>query len=316
LRKFLGRGKGVAIRSYPALDAKYAKKIQEFKADYVFILDKPVVSQAFLEEVGGMQVPLVWIDHHDVPIGDFEKFKNFFLYNPSRNAGKEKSSEPVTYLSYKIANRKEDLWLAVAGCIADHYIPEFAGEFAERYPEFWAKGMKKPFDILYKTELGRIILAMNFGLKDSTTHIVQMQNFLLNCASPQDVFAELNENRNFRKRYEEVTKKYNDLIERAKENVSERMIFFVYSGTLSISADLANELSYLYPNRPIVVAFRNAGITNISMRGKNIKAVLERVLKKMEHATGGGHEDAVGARIRSDDLEKFKKALEDEIVGS
>ena len=67
LRRFSGRGKGVAVRSFPELNASYAKKAQELNADYVFVLDKPVLSREFVEEIAKLQLPLVWIDHHDVP---------------------------------------------------------------------------------------------------------------------------------------------------------------------------------------------------------------------------------------------------------
>ena len=45
LRRFLGKGKGVAIRSYPKLSGSYAKKLKELNADRVFILDKPLISE-------------------------------------------------------------------------------------------------------------------------------------------------------------------------------------------------------------------------------------------------------------------------------
>ena len=40
LRRFIGRGRGVAIKSFPELDDSYVKRIDEFGSDYVFILDK------------------------------------------------------------------------------------------------------------------------------------------------------------------------------------------------------------------------------------------------------------------------------------
>jgi len=314
LRRFLGRGKGVAIRSYPDLDARYARKAQELNADYVFILDKPVISSAFLDELEKMHLPIVWIDHHDIESDYFLKYSNAFLFNPAKNSGKDKSSEPVTYIAYKLTERKEDLWIGLIGCIADHYIPDFADEFASRYPDFWAKDLKKPFDVYFKAEIGRIAQALNFGLKDSVTHIVQLQNFLIECKGPNEVFLEIDTNRNFRAKYNEVRKKYDALLERAKKEVGERLIFFDYSGTLSISADLSNELSYLYPDKYVVVAYRNNSITNISLRGKKIREILARIIGKFEGASGGGHEEAVGARIKTADLERFKKSLEEEIL--
>ena len=68
LRRFIDRGRGVAIKSFPELDESYTQKIEEFGADYVFILDKPQVSKAFLEAVENMNLPVVWIDHHNINI--------------------------------------------------------------------------------------------------------------------------------------------------------------------------------------------------------------------------------------------------------
>ena len=314
LRRFLGRGKGVAIRSYPDLDARYARKVQELNADYVFILDKPVISQAFLDELEKTHLPVVWIDHHDVEQDYFLKHSNAFLFNPAKNGGKDKSAEPVTYLAYKLTERKEDLWIALIGCIADHYIPSFASEFAERYPDFWAKNLKEPFDVYFKSEIGNIVQALNFGLKDSVSHIVQLQNFLISCSGPNEVFLEVDTNRNFREKYKEVRKKYDALLDRAKKEAGEKLLFFDYSGTLSISADLSNELSYIYSGKYIAVAYRNNSITNISLRGKKIRDILAKIIGKFEGASGGGHEEAVGARIKTVDLERFKKALEEEIL--
>lgn len=311
IRRALGRGKGVAIRSYPELKKEYAKKAEELKADYVFILDKPVVSSAFFEEIDRMQLPVVWIDHHDM--GDVEKRENVYIYNPAKNHGSDKSFEPVTYLAYKIIGKKEDLWIAVAGCIADHYIPDFAEEFGKQNGELWAKGIKKPFDAYYKTEIGRIAKALNFGIKDSSSNIVKMQNFLINCRSPNEVLIESSENKWFMRKYEEIKKKYDALLERAGENIGHKAIFFDYGGTLSINSEISNELSYKNPGKYVCVAYNKGSITNISLRGRNVKAILGKILKKFENASGGGHEDAVGARIKTEDLAKFKNELEEEI---
>lgn len=306
LRRFLGRGKGVAVRSFPELDKGYVRKVRELNSDYVFVLDKPVLSKEFVAEVEKLGLQLVWIDHHAIEPEEYEKeFKNLHVFNPARN--REKSDEPTTYLCYKITDRKEDLWLAVIGCIADHYLPDFVSKFKEHYPEFWGE-VKEPFDAYYKTEIGRIAGALNFGLKDSVTHVVQLQNFLISCNSPNDVFTEVYSNHSFRKKYEEVRKKYDDLIEKAKKAVADELIFFEYGGELSISSDIANALSFLYPKKYVVVAYKNGEIANLSLRGKNVKKILEKILKETG-GTGGGHEDAVGARMNVKDLKKFKELL-------
>ena len=301
-RRYLGRGKGVAVRSYPELNAKYARKAQELNADYVFVLDKPVVAREFVEEINKIGLPLVWIDHHDIVTERFEKeFDNFFVFNSKK--------EPVTYLAYKIVNRKEDIWIALMGCVADHYMPDFASEFASEYPDYWAKNVKEPFDVYYKTEIGKIAQALNFGLKDSITHVVQLQSFLISCKGPGDVLLEAKGNNSFRQKNKEIREKYSELLEKARKEEFGRLIFFVYGGELSISAGIANELSYFFRDKYICVGYKNGEITNFSLRGKGVKRILARVIEGFEGASGGGHDDAVGARIRTGDLGRFRDLL-------
>ena len=143
LRRFIDRGKGIHIKTFPGLDKSYYKKIQELRPDYIFILDKPAVSEEFIEIVKQDNIPIVWIDHHQV-----EKPKDEYVnyYNPFFN---DRTNEPVSYLCYKITQKKEDIWLAVIGCISDFYMPEIYKEFEEKYPELGKKNPKSPFYFLY-----------------------------------------------------------------------------------------------------------------------------------------------------------------------
>ena len=306
LRKYIGRGKGIAVRSHPDVDEGYAKRIQELNSDYVFVLDRPLLGSKFVEEVRKMQIPIVWIDHHDVEEESHE-YENLFTYNPSKN--KKKSSEPVSYWSYKIANRQEDLWIALMGCIADHYLPDFSEIFSERYSELWAKNVKGPFDAYYGSEIGRLARVIGFALKDSITHVVQFQNFMLTCSSPLEMGLSLESSKPFAKKYRDIRKKYDLLIEKAKKNADDNVVFFRYGGDLSMSSDISNELSHTFPGRVIVVAYTSGPITNMSLRGKNVKKMIAEILKDFDNSSGGGHEEAVGARIQTEDLERFKEEV-------
>lgn len=51
LQKYLGRGKGFPIKTSPALTKDYLRKVDEFNSDYVFVLDKPEISEDFVTEI-------------------------------------------------------------------------------------------------------------------------------------------------------------------------------------------------------------------------------------------------------------------------
>jgi len=318
-RRALDKGKGVAVRSFPGLDRGYARKVSELNADYVFILDKPDVEKEFFVTMQESGIPVVWIDHHDIKGLDVEELKkefdNLFIYNWSKNSGKDKSSEPVTYGIYKILNRKEDVWLAIAGCIADHYLPDFIPEFEKMYGEYWGKDINEPFDALFDTEIGKIAESLNFGLKDSTSNIVKFQNFLISVKGPGEIFEETSKNYDFRRKYNEIKKKYDFLVEKAGKEIEGNLLFFVYGGDLSISSEISNKLNHKFGDKIVVVAYKNQGIINISMRGEKVRDILEKVLEsgEFENASGGGHENAVGARIKAEDLEKFKEKIREQV---
>lgn len=311
LQRYIGRGKGVPIKSFPELTDKYFRKVNELNADYIFILDKALVSKKFFEEARKFNIPIVWIDHHlDLEAnGNLPEFINY--YNPLLNGQKE--AEAVTYYCYQITQRKKDLWLAVAGCISDGYFPPFYGEFLKEYPDL-AKSSENSLEICYSTSLGKIIQLFNFALKDRVTNVISMLKFLMKVNSPYEILDENSQTYTMHKRFKEINKKYQLLLSKAKKQATEsKLLFFKYGGDLSISADIANELSYLYPDKIIIVAYVSGIKVNISGRGKNVKPIILNSIKDLENATGGGHNEAVGAKVIVDDLSVFRKRLEDEL---
>ena len=307
LRRFLGRGKGMAVRTHPDIDAGYARKAQSLGADLVIVLDCPFLGDAFVEELVKASIPILWIDHHVVDSSHYTH-SHVTAFNPARSV--KPSAEPVTYWCYKTTQRTEDMWIALMGCVADHYLPAFARTVGKLYPEFWKQGIRKPFEAYYDSELGTLARALGFGLKDSVSHVVYLQNFLIGCSSPQLMLAELSSPSSFAETYARLKKRYNALIAEALTISHDKVVFYRYSGTLSISSELANELSYRFPQRYIVVAYVNAGVCTMSLRGTNVKSFLEQLLPSFDSATGGGHPDAVGARIRAEDIERFKESFE------
>lgn len=307
LQRWLGRGKGVSVRSFPDLNVQYFRKVHEFNADYIFILDKPVVSGEFFSEAEKHNIPVVWIDHH--PIGKNALPASVNYYNPLYN--KKKTGEPVTALCYQITNKKDDLWIAVVGCTSDRFLPEYYEDFQEKYPDL-SIDTKDPYDILYKSQIGKIARIINFGLKDRTTNVMNMIRFLLKARSPYDVLAENQSNHSFHKRFGQIINIYIRLLKKAISlaEPQKKLLFFKYAGDMSISGELSNELNYLFPDKMVVVAYIKGMEANISVRGKKSRDILLEAIKDIQDSTGGGHENAAGSKMKSKDLERFRENLE------
>ena len=306
LQKYIGRGKGVPIKSFPGISKEYFRKVGELNADYIFVLDKPIISEDFLKEVEQVNIPLVWIDHHEIENKKFPSFVSY--YNPLYN--KKKSNEPVTALCYQITQRKEDLWIAVAGCIADKFFPDFYPEFIKQYPNL-SINSSNPFEIYYRSCIGKVSRILGYGLMDKTTNVINMIRLLVKAKNPYDVLNEDGKNFFMHKRFQEIKNKADNYIQEASSKIEDsRLLFFKYGGDMSISADISNELNYLFPDKFVVIAYVSGIKANISARGKGIKKIILKAIGGLDGATGGGHEDAVGAMVKVDDLEKFKSNLE------
>lgn len=303
LRRWLARGEGCAVRSHPDVDSRYAHQALAQGADLVVVLDRPFLSDGFLAALETHHIPVLWIDHHDVE-STHRTHPLVHAYNPV--LGKKRSNEPITHWAYKLSKRKEDAWIALMGCIADHYLPSYHTQVKKLYPDVW-KNVKKPFEGYYTTELGFLARMLGFGLKDAPSHVAYLEGFLLSCASPYELLTELQSSSSFAEKSRELSKRYAVLIERALTQPASHCVFFEYGGEVSLSSELSNELSFRFPTSYIAVVYLKEGITNVSLRGKNVKSVLDKLLPQFPRASGGGHRDAVGLRLPFSELPQFRE---------
>ncbi len=303
LQRYLERGKGFPIKTIP-LSKDYFRKVNELNPDYVFILDVPTVSKEFFDEIEKINLPVVWIDHHDVKI-EIPDFVNY--YNPF--LGKTESSA-TTYLCYQLTKKKEDLWLGVIGCISDRFIPDFYEDFKKVYPDL-AIDSEDAFEIFYESEIGKIAQILGHGLKDKTTNVIKMLKFLMKAKTPYEVLEESVKNKEMHERFKHIYKKYKKFLDKAVEqgNKSDKLVFFEYGGDTSMSAEISNGLRYIFPGKMIFVAYVSEFNVNISGRGEGVKKILEKVLKDFDNARGGGHDRAVGGKIMKRDLERFREKV-------
>ena len=300
LRRAITRGKGIAIKSFPDLKLQYLAKIEELNPDAVFILDKAEVSKEFIKGVEEKGIPIIWIDHHKSKTAQ-KLSENISYYNSLPEA------EPTTYIAQKIFNRKEDLWLAMIGCIGDVYLPDFAKEFEKSSPELFNAHLSA-FEAYNTTEIGRIVRMLNFGLMDSTTNVLNLIKYLCKAKNAYDLLEENTETKQLHKRYSQLDEFFKKQVEKAEEIFREDspLLFYSYSGNTSMSSEISNALYYTHPNKIIIVAFKRPEKVNISIRGKNALKFTKKLVGNIEGATGGGHIEATGAMIPIDEFEKFK----------
>ena len=177
LYRLIKRGSGMMVKAMPSVDERFIEHAGLPAYDKIFITDIAMVKQEFVDAV---KKPVIWIDHHQ-PL----KVRNVKYFNP--RVSNVKDNYPASYLCYKVSGREEDLWIAMTGIVGDWMIPEFAGEFAEKYPDLWNTKVKKPDDALFETELGKLIKIFSFILKGPTSDAVKCIKILTRINDPYEI---------------------------------------------------------------------------------------------------------------------------------
>ena len=138
-------------------------------------------------------------------------------------------------------------------------VPDFYNDFMKDFPEL-CKEEDDAFNLFYGSEIGKIARILGFGLKDKISNVIGMVKFLISCKTPYDFLEENNKNKAIHKRFQEVDKKYQKILDKAKKSAnSNKLLFFKYAGDTSMSSDIANGLKYLFPNKFIFVVY-NKGV--------------------------------------------------------
>ena len=207
LYKINREGKGTMVKSAPILDLKFLYKVKENNPDKVFILDMPIVKQEFLDEI---KVPVFWIDHHQ-PL----KLKKVTYFNP--RIKNPNIYCPTTRIAYQINPDKENLWIAMVGCIGDYHLPDFTPEFIKEYPNLLNKKSTID-DAIYKDKIGELVRIFSFLFKGKTSDTNKCVKILTRIKSPYEILEQSTPaGKYLYKKFENVNKRYFELINKAKE---------------------------------------------------------------------------------------------------
>ena len=298
-------GRGIIVKTAPRLDTKLSHKVIENNPDKIFVLDIPILVQEFVDAA---KKPIFYIDHHTPQELNKVKYFNPRIKDPDIYI-------PVTRMAYQISDNKNDLWIATIGCLADWHMPDFIDEFIEKYPHLLSK-KKDLNDAVFKQPIGKLVRIFSFLLKGQTSDVRKCVKILTRIKSPEEILEQKTPQGKFLyKRFADINEKYVELLELAKKKVtrSKVLLFFYSENKWSFTADLANELTNLYPKKVIIIARNKSGEMKCSLRAKfPIRGALEKTLVGVE-GYGGGHENACGAVIKEDSWNKFLKDFKREI---
>ena len=165
---------------------------------------------------------------------------------------------------------------------------------------------------MFDSQIGKIARILDFSLKDTTTNVVKMIKFMTKARNPIDILEENYKTRNILKRFNQIDARYQELLDKARRLKQDKLLYFQYGGSLSLSSNLANQLIYEFPDKIIIVAYIKGDGANISIRGsENIRELTLKAIEDIEGATGGGHENATGAKLSVSDLPRFREKIEE-----
>jgi len=300
-RAFTKKGIGIPIKTNQ-LDIEFTKIVNTYNTDMIFILDKPVVTQEFVDNI---DIPIIWIDHHSIT-----KLKGVKYFNPKLDGDETPYSN--TYWCYKVV--KGNLWIATLGAISDWTIPDYLKEFKKKYPDL-VNNKKTPPEILFNTKFGELCRIFSFLVKDTSKEVKNTIEHILKIKEPYEILNKTSpDGRILFKKSEKMNRYYQSLLKEAlKVKTDKNVLVFTYESNNSLTSDLSNELLYKNSNTVIIVGRIKNDEIKMSMRGDmKVKPFLEKALKQVE-GYGGGHEHAVGASIKKQDFTKFIDIIKKEV---
>ncbi len=295
LYKITSEGKGVIVKVGSELKEDFARKVDEYQPDLVVILDIPVVSQEFLDKI---TQKVIWLDHH--PVIDR---KGVEYYNPRIHDLED--NKPTSYWAWLIA--KNSLWLGMAGCIGDWFIPDFKDEFCEKFPGLFKAGIKNPDDALFETKIGLLSRIIGFNLKGSVSESMNSVKVLTRIEDPYEILDQTSSRGRFiYKKYEKHNREYQEILQNVRITKS-RIILFIYSyNKNAFTSELSNELLHRFPDKFIIAGRSKSGEVKMSLRSKRIKVlpIIQKVFETVE-GYGGGHDYACGAVVKEEHMDRF-----------
>ncbi len=311
LYRFVKEGTGIVVKASPCLGIDYLKKVQEIMPDVIIILDKPMVDQTFIDHAKQICKPtILWIDHHPPQSNSGVHYYNPRIWN-------DKDNRPTNYWCWQVVKeeRPDDMWIAMAGCIGDWFLPEFTKAFCKKWPSL----MKKPAicveDALFTQEIGRVTRVLSFIQKGPTKKIMSCIKILTRVTGPEDFMEQKTSQGKYLWRWFcDVNGAYQALMKDIEEPKKGLLLFIYKEDRMSFTSDLSNEMLYKYPTATILIGREKDGRIKCSVRNTNkiLPGIIQECLSSLD-GYGGGHDHACGMNIATTDFDEFLKKFKEKL---
>ncbi len=338
-------------KKFPKIEGYFMKKENQLecaelikkKHDLIIIFDIPFLCEEFFINIKNKKI--IWVDHHLTNSKELIKKYNIIHLNPLEF---DKNDErPSCFFAYKIANSKENLPLACLGSVSDFFILDilidlykfdkksfnilfkitdkkreelfkfikkykFNNEKVRKERENWIRYLtyecefidfKNLFDLMFKLE------------DKNKENLILKAIKMLEKMSLFEIKSNLNSEKGFLfEDYAKMKKKYKIIFKKALKCIDKKLIIFEYSGKISFTRQIAEELTYRFKKYKVIfVLFKKTEkeFHSGSFRGNqfNVNDLILNSLKNL-NGNGGGHKYAAGLRIHKEDYEKFKEKIE------
>lgn len=297
LKKYLKKGEFVLVKSAPIIGEEFLEHVHKKQPDVIIILDIANVSEEFLD---GTRTPIVWIDHHEP-----KHPKNALYYNP-RNYDDE-AYVPTSECAWNIVQDYD--WIAAIGIMEDWKIPPFIDRLIKEYPDLIRK-TENPGELRFATEFGRVGMIIRASLKGQDADCRTCIKLFENITSPYDFEKQPDKYMLPLKKYHDMKRELDSLLEDAdkKAEKTKDMIIYGYRhvGVYALTGILAEYLSYLNPDKLVLIGREKGGYYRMAIRAKrgDINVALQRAFEGSA-GRGGGHKLSCGGSIPSHEFEDF-----------
>ena len=263
-----------------------------------------------LKEVEKFSEILV-IDHHKV-YNDISSKRVVFI-KPDFVSEKKSSAYPASKFCFDLVSEFWDIssldWVAAVGLIGDCAFSSWKSFIEGVLAKY---SIEKSHDI-FQTSLGKCASLISDAESFDISKVEEAFNIVYSSSSPEELLSS-------------PLQKCRDAVENEisywKSHISEfaefydglGLIFYFIRPKYRIKAPLNTQLSFKYPESTIIILQESEdGMIGISARRRDeklaVNELLENAVRGLKGASGGGHVPAAGAKIRKQDLQKFKENL-------